>query len=356
MAERDTVLLTGASGVIGRAVLSEAARRPAPPRPPLTVLVHSGNLPDDPRTRVLRGDVTRPRLGLDAASYRTLTRGVSTIVHSAARTDFTDDPADIARVNVVGTRNVLELARAADADLIYVSSAFVARSDSCQVLSDTGCSAGRDAYLASKRTAEALVRDSGVRAAIARPSLIMGNSDTGEISRQQGMHVILKAYCAGVVPFLPFAATAPIDFLPQDVIARALLALLDQGVNHGEYWLTSGTAAVQVNDVIEICRDAVTEAGGALEPPRFFPLETVQRLIIPSFIDCFGPPARRRVENLSALGSLFVDDTAFPSDLGRGPLTDVQVAPAQLRDVIRRTAVRYWVPRRLVRELAAVST
>src|SRR5512132_3541756 len=65
------------------------------------------------RIRVIAGDVSRPRLGLDGETYADLRERVSHIIHAAAdlRVDASVD--DLRRTNVEGVANVLTFARSA---------------------------------------------------------------------------------------------------------------------------------------------------------------------------------------------------------------------------------------------------
>ena len=61
--------------------------------------------------RVLTGDVASMHLGLSTAEYRELSQECTEIVHAAEWTQVAADAATLLRVNVEGTRAVLELAQ-----------------------------------------------------------------------------------------------------------------------------------------------------------------------------------------------------------------------------------------------------
>src|SRR5436309_1678652 len=96
------ILVTGAGGVLGTALLEEL-RDEAP-----VCLIHESDLPG--AAECVLGDITRLRLGLDPAAYRELARRTRAIVHLAAVTNFDADASAIERVNVGGTINVLAFA------------------------------------------------------------------------------------------------------------------------------------------------------------------------------------------------------------------------------------------------------
>jgi len=112
-----TVLITGAAGVVGRAVAAELRCRSIG-------LVHGDrDVPEADET--LAGDLELPRLGLDEPAWRALAERVDAIVHSAALTEWRQPRERYEAVNVEGTRRVIELARAAGAPVHYISTIFV---------------------------------------------------------------------------------------------------------------------------------------------------------------------------------------------------------------------------------------
>ena len=78
-------------------------------------------------------------------------------------------------------------------------------------------------YATSKLAAEQVVRDSGVPAVVLRPSVVIGDSRTGEISAFQGLHGVAGAILTGTVPMVPFD---PPTFTP-DLSARLVPASVD---------------------------------------------------------------------------------------------------------------------------------
>lgn len=79
------------------------------------------------RVRVLAGDVGAPRLGLDLqAPDRQELGALDLVVHLAGLTDLDPELGPALEVNVQGALEALELARASGAQLVHVSTAYVA--------------------------------------------------------------------------------------------------------------------------------------------------------------------------------------------------------------------------------------
>lgn len=342
------IVVSGGTGVVGRSLLEQLGHLP------VIALTHRQTLEPRPGLQQIQCDLTQSNLGLDPATFQRLARSTRAVIHCAAATDFNAAAADVRRINLAGTKEMLELAKQAGAVIYHLSSAFVDRATDAKVVSGTQCADGRDAYLTSKIDSEDLLRRKAHPHVIVRPSLLIGDSRTGQIHRQQGLHSLLGAYCYGALPFLPFEERTLVDFVPQDAVAQALITLVENGTSSGEYWLTGGTSAMSVSELTGAARRILAdEAGREIGMPRYFSIETLNRLILPAFLDCFDKHAQRLFENLVALASLFPTDRVFPSDFGRGPLESVRMEPATLPNAVDAAIRRYFLPKILPREVAA---
>src|SRR5579859_2855509 len=162
------ILLTGGSGVIGQALLANLSASTT------WCLVHHQPI-EGPGVLSVQGDIAQPRLGLGTNSFKGLARRIDCIVHSAAITNFNVPDEIVQQTNVRGTEHVLELAAVAGVPLYHISTAFVEPT--------SHSSQAPTAYECSKRASEQLVRSSGLPHVIVRPSLVVGDSRTGEITQ-----------------------------------------------------------------------------------------------------------------------------------------------------------------------------
>lgn len=124
MSARRTVLLTGASGVVGRSILRE--RTPAGPR--IISASHSAPIPEAEEPPIAL-DMTAERFGLDADSHAALAAEVDVVIHSAGLTEWGLTAERYEPINVEGTRRVVEFAEQAGATVHFMSTAFVAALD-----------------------------------------------------------------------------------------------------------------------------------------------------------------------------------------------------------------------------------
>jgi nucleoside-diphosphate-sugar epimerase len=300
---RRTVLVTGATGVVGTALL------PLLRQHRLVALAHRRITPGDVVT--VHGDVTMPRLGLPRERYDTLVRHVDVVVHAAAETDLAAGPQAMFERNVVGTGHVLDFACAAGATVHFLSSAGLAQS--------IAPGSPPADYLAAKRIGERMVRDSGLPATIIRPSAVIGDGQTGEAAAFRGTAALAGAVLTGAAPLLPLDPQALLDTVPADVLARVIAGLIDAGVGSGEHWVTAGAAALTAARWLEILLDVGERLGLPLVPPRLVGPDCVHRLIRPVFLGGLSAAQRGRFEELAPTAALYASPRPLPSDLADLP-------------------------------------
>jgi nucleoside-diphosphate-sugar epimerase len=302
------VLLTGASGVVGQAVLERCDPEHT------TCLVHHNAVPT--RGEWLTGTITDPNLGLSRSEYDELARRVDVIVHCAAITDYSAPEREMTEVNVEGVKHVLEFASRAGAHLYHVSTAFVLRAPEQHETWWAPASRWWDpaVYLESKRIGDQLVADSGLPAAIVRPSLTFGDSATGATARFQGVHTVIRAFFSNNLPMVPALPEARIDYLPTNVVGELLTRLTDLRLS-GDLWLTAGDEALTAAEVMRIGTEYLAEKGIPVAPPRMVAPDMMERLIIPAFLPELPRRLRRRYEQLLVLAPLFFHDDPYPSDV-----------------------------------------
>jgi len=149
------------------------------------------------RLEIIKGDVTQTCLGMSSREFMRIAKDVDQIFHCAASTKFNDEDSSW-KVNVEGTKNVLELFRQSDADrFIYISTAYICGRRKGIVLEDE-LDMGQDfrnPYERTKLEAEKLVREMHEQNwTIFRPSIIIGDSCTGWARNfHQGIYPFLRA-------------------------------------------------------------------------------------------------------------------------------------------------------------------
>ncbi|TQE35747.1 NAD-dependent epimerase/dehydratase family protein [Streptomyces ipomoeae] len=261
MSARRTVLLTGASGVVGRSILRE--RTPAGPR--IIAAAHSAPVPEAEEPPVAL-DLTAERLGLDADSHAALAAEVDVVIHSAGLTEWGLPAERYEPINVEGTRRVLEFAEQAGATVHFMSTAFVAA-----LAPDAPVPLGErnvvHHYIRSKLRAERLLADSGLPHTVFRPTNLIGDSRTGWTSQGQIVQLMSDWIGRGRAPFVPAHPGIRMDFVSQDLLSRAVLRAIELGDDRGEFWVTYGEEAMDVETCLELLVKHAAGRGRQLTAP-----------------------------------------------------------------------------------------
>ncbi|MFO0679528.1 MAG: SDR family oxidoreductase [Polyangiaceae bacterium] len=300
-----TILLTGATGFLGAEILKRLIDRDTATR--VVVLVRSskreaasvrlaalvtatfgeraGAVRD--RIELVDGDMTDPRFGMGGPEFEALAARVDHVIHCAATIRF-DLPLDEARhVNVGGTRHVLEFADLAKAKggfvrFDYVGTAYVAgRRKGVIYEDDLECGQEfSNSYERTKTEAEALVRSrmKDLPIAIFRPSIITGDSRTGAASSFHGMYQPISLLVRGLIFLVPVDVRTPVDLVPVNYVADALLHLVATPTSLGRtYHLTVGrNRSLPLGDLL-----AMVVRHFGCKVPRIISLETYRKYFQP---------------------------------------------------------------------------
>jgi len=250
----ETILVTGATGFLGQRIIGvllekyPAARlaimlrkkRELSVEERLHGIVKQAVAPERRESALSRievfptEDISDERCGLAPENYRTVAGRVTRIIHAAATVRF-DHPLDYARrINVGGTRNVLELAEEAAGrgvlrSFTYIGTAFVA-GERKGLVRENELAAGqtfRNTYEMTKFEAEKLVRSrmGVVPTVIARPSIIVGDSRTGATTSFKTLYWPLKILVKHNWRIIPASPDGIVDLVPVDFVAEAVVAL-----------------------------------------------------------------------------------------------------------------------------------
>jgi thioester reductase-like protein len=308
------VLVTGWPGFIGRQLVRRLAPRLDRARDRLVLFTRAAHR-DAARAEllalglagdVLEGDVARMHLGLSGAEYRRAATEVTQLWHLAARYDLGADQDQLRAVNLEGTRNVLELARAAQRlERLHHFSTTVVSGDREGVILEDELEMGQrfnNRYERSKYEAERLVRRamSEVPATVYRPSIVVGDSRTGEIDRFDGPYylaILLVASPLAVPLPLPGDGVAPLNVVPVDFVVDAALSIATNPAAVGKTVHLVDPAPLSTRKVYELI---ARRAGKAL-PPVSLPHRAVEALLGLPLVERFVRPHRNAIRLLNHL-------------------------------------------------------
>jgi len=204
-------------------------------------LTDAAGVPTD-RIDLVEGDITDPDLGLD--EYDRLQRAAQTVYHLAAVYDLGVDRALAERVNVDGTRHVLDFAEGAEVDrLHYVSTCYVSgRYDGPFTHADLDVGQSfNNHYEATKFAAEVAVQErmaDDLPATIYRPAIAVGDSQTGATQKYDGPYYLLALLrrqphlAVGPAPARP----TTLNVVPRDFVVDAIAELSGRPDTVGEVY------------------------------------------------------------------------------------------------------------------------
>lgn len=233
--------VTGAGGFIGRATVSEAARRGLD----VVAIVRPGSSHRPSRGTIVEADV------LNREALSTLFAGCTAVVHLAAVTSSAGRSGESFRVNVAGSHSAASAARAAGVStFIYLGSQASNEGD----------------YAATKRKAEAAIRAAGVEPIILRPSLVYGQGEYGLFAR-----IVKLVRSFPVVPLIG-GGRYPMRPIHVNDVAAAILGAVRHGAAGASYDL-SGRSEILFRDLLV----AIGEATG--RRLRFVPVPVGPSLV-----------------------------------------------------------------------------
>jgi nucleoside-diphosphate-sugar epimerase len=313
----DCIVVTGASGFVGRALCEELVTRGYQVRAVVR----------DSSDAIIHGcEMVRIPVISEETNWTHALSGVATVIHLAARVHVMQEKAinpldEFRRVNVVGTEH---LARSAAANgvkrLIFVSSIKVNGEITYddQKFSETNEPSPQDPYGMSKFEAEQALRiiaeETGLEVVIVRPPLIYGTGVKGNFT--QMLKVIAKR-----IP-LPLASVhnrRSLIYIKN--LVDALIACTTHPAAAGQTYLISDGEDISTPDLLR-------RLGGAMGcPPRLFPCPL-------RLLKLAGHLTGRSSQIERLLGSLQVDSGKIRRELNWNP-------PYSLQQGLQATAVWY---------------
>ncbi|HTL75876.1 MAG TPA: SDR family oxidoreductase [Casimicrobiaceae bacterium] len=310
MTATNVYLVTGASGVIGAAVVPLLLSEPDTE---VRVLLRAtsdtalsarlselmqfwapriGVTDGAGRLQAVRGDVGQTRLGLDARGHDALAASVTNIIHAAGEVRLNQSLEQARTLAIGSATEVVAFARRCAsargmAKLEYLSTVGVAGRRAGTIPEEplANASGYHNTYEQAKAEAEAIVLreiERGLPATIHRPSMVVGDSRDGVVRRFQVFYHLLR-FIAGsrTRGWLPAFGDARLDLVPADYVARALVACSrrDDAVGRILHLCAGPTGAIRLADLGERLRVFLASRGETVFRPRYLPLPAMRALL-----------------------------------------------------------------------------
>jgi thioester reductase-like protein/predicted lipid carrier protein YhbT len=281
MPARRAILLTGATGLLGRHLLKDlllSGRRVA-------VLVRDSRQADAaervrqvvafwsnllkrplPTPLVVTGNLNVTGLGLGPTERQWLSYNCGAILHAAASLSYRENPdGEPLKTNVEGTQRLIQLSQALGiSEWHHVSTAFVCGTRSDLIgEGELDTPAFHNAYERSKSEAEQFLHDSrGLLATIYRPAVIVGDRATGYTSTYTGVYRFLELAALlaesgdGHVPVrLPMTGEERFNLVPVDWVSGAIVRMLERQRWHGRTFHLASTLPVTARRLVEVASE-----------------------------------------------------------------------------------------------------
>jgi nucleoside-diphosphate-sugar epimerase len=294
-----TVLVTGATGFVGQALIAalapahrvrRALRTPAPPQPGC------------------EDQVTGPLGG--AADWTAALAGVDAVVHLAARTHVLHDPAPdplaaYHAVNVDGTRRLAEQAAALGVRRFVFLSSIKVNGEATldRPFTESDAPQPEDAYgvtkLGAERALAEAVAGSGMETVVLRPPLVYGAGVKGNL-------LALMRTIARGVPLPLGGIHNRRSLIGLDNLVSALVLALTHPAAAGQTFLLADGEDLSTTQLIQLI------AAGLGRPARLFPVPS-------GLLTLVGILTGRRATISRLTGSLQVDAGAIRARLGWQP-------------------------------------
>ncbi|MCK6432440.1 MAG: SDR family oxidoreductase, partial [Aquabacterium sp.] len=216
------------------------------------------------RTRAIpvAGDLTARKLGVASDELKALKGQIDAVYHLAAVYDLEADEESQVRVNVEGTRNLVEFARAVDAGHVHhVSSIAAAGLYEGVFREDMFDEAeGLDhPYFMTKHESEKIVRkECKVPWTVYRPAMVVGDSTTGEADKIDGPYYFFKLIQRMrqlLPPWMPAVGLegGRVNIVPVDFVVAALDHISHSKADHaGKCYHLVDPVGYRVGDVLDI--------------------------------------------------------------------------------------------------------
>lgn len=297
-----TIFLTGFPGFIARRLVERLSR----PRTQFFLLVQPHfvdaaaraieGIAEETETplenfALIEGDITEPQLGISDEDLQAIRDETTDVFHLAAVYDLAIDRETAMRVNLGGTKNVnnLVLSLPRLRRYSYVSTCYVAGKRNGRILeNELDHDAGfRNFYEESKYLAEAEVEKlkDQVPVTVFRPSVVVGDSATGETAKYDGIYYLIQ-YLRKAPALLRLInvgnRNVSLNLVPVDFVVDAMAILSEDERAIGKTVALADPSPLTTAELFDAIAESMTKKRSVLTPP---PVLVERSLMLP-----FSPP------------------------------------------------------------------
>lgn len=288
------------------------------------------------RIELAVGDITIAGLGLGAAGAK-LARRVSEIFHLAAIYDLSVSRAAGKKVNVEGTKHVLDFAESCSGleRVQYVSTCYVSGRWT-GIFRESDLEKGQtfnNFYEESKYLAEVDVRRrlaAGLPGTVYRPAVVTGDSVTGETQKYDGPYYVLrwllKQPTVAVLPVPGDPERTRINLVPRDFVIDAIEALSTAKVALGKTYHLADPDPPTIAEAIQWMGEATGRMIVRVPMPANLAKAAIDYL----------PGVERLLEIPSSMIDYYLHPTFYDTTHAEADLAALGIRCPRLRDYLPR--------------------
>lgn len=239
----------------------------------------------------VRGDVTASNLSLEPAIADRLAQEATDVIHCATDISFGRELEAARAVNLLGVVNLMDQVRrwGRIERIAHVSTAHIAGRRTGTIYEDELVHGAGfvNAYEQTKWEAEVYLRGlmEELPIAVYRSSSLVGDSRTGRVRQFNFLHQTLRLINNNLVPAIPGDPSGPVDLIPSDWLADALVYLVDEAFEAGQtYHLVAGREhSFTLGELVDFTAEYLSQSpwrrrDDDVQHPEIVDLETFERV------------------------------------------------------------------------------
>lgn len=272
---------------------------------------------------VVNGDITKKGLGLDEETQSKIANEVEEIFHCAAATQLSSSLQELAKINIDGTKNVLDFGCICSETGVlkkinHFSTAYICGNYK-GIFKENNLNVGQrffTTYEQSKFEAEKLIEEyrKKIWIDIFRPAAVIGESTTGKTFQFKHLYELFHVWSLDILDFFPNEDNFSINLTPVDHIANAVYCIFSNiNIRNANYHLF-GRKPFPTNEIFNIAKDYIgfkQTTLVSLEEFRKLNISSVQKKIIDK-TNLFNLSADEKLSSIHTLSILKKYGFNFP--------------------------------------------
>ncbi len=245
---------------------------------------------------IFKGDIIENNLGLSKHNLNFLLHDVDEFFHVAATTELSLPYNVVKKINVDGTKKIMELGRYCKKlnKINHISTVYVC-GKYAGVFSENMLNLGqgfKTVYEKTKFEAEQLIdkyRRSGLRINIYRPSIIIGESFTGKSGQFKNIYFLLSLYKKNILSYFSLSGYR-INLVPVDFVSRAIYILSQDKNTNSNFHIVSKNDLL-FEDFITMSRKSIKFDNPSVLDPKAIASSRIpssQKFILKKLLVYFG--------------------------------------------------------------------